>query len=271
MSSAGNDDAGVGPSGTNDDARAGSSQQELAAHYHEMFLDSQQEQAGSDDEDEEYEGGDEDEDMEDAEDDIMGTGGDTTASGGGTGSETSSQAKRKRERRPNKVGTTRECFTVVDADGVPKEPAHLAKGYFLQLAAILRDTVSLNEASIRKKEKKHLRVQLLARLHARYQFPSEFDNEDLTGNIVNTFALTRFTKALSGFKTLVRSMLKEGADFAKINYHFPKVTRPIFDVFMENEELDYTKKQTLWGKEMRDLNIGNHRLGSRGYDGKQPI
>jgi hypothetical protein len=42
------------------------------------------------------------------------------------------------------------------ASGIPKEPVKFAKGYGLQLAAILRDVVNVNETNLRSKG--HLRV-----------------------------------------------------------------------------------------------------------------
>ena len=86
----------------------------------------------------------EDEEMVDAEE-RRARGDETTDSGAGYGSETSSQAKRCRERRPNQVGTERQKFTVVDSEGAPVETKGLAKGYGLQVAAILWDVVNLNE------------------------------------------------------------------------------------------------------------------------------
>ena len=158
---------------------------------------------------------------------------------------------------------------MVDSDGVPKEPKDLAKGYGLQVAAILRDVVNLNEVNIQDKNKEHLRTQLISRLHARYEFPPEYNNQDLTNNVVNTHALVKFTKALSGFKTMVRQKIGKGAGYAEIHDHFLKVTETDFDAFLANEELEYTKKQRKWGRDMKGLNIGNHRLGCRGYDGKE--
>jgi len=40
--------------------------------------------------------------------------------------------------------------------GIPTEPKHLARGYSLQLGAILRDVVNVNETKLRTKKKKHL-------------------------------------------------------------------------------------------------------------------
>ncbi|KAK1660551.1 hypothetical protein QYE76_048710 [Lolium multiflorum] len=52
-------------------------------------------------------------------------------------------------RRPNRVGTTRDIITAVDAKtGIPTEPKHVAKGYGLQLGAILRDLVDVNETKL---------------------------------------------------------------------------------------------------------------------------
>jgi hypothetical protein len=123
----------------------------------------------------------------------------TTDSGTGAGgSETTSKANRRvrKKRRPNLVDAQRDTFTLVDpASGIPKEPLKFVKGYGLQLAAILRDVVNVNETNLRSKD--HLRVQLISRLHARYEFPPEYRNQDLKKNIVNRYALTRFTKHLS--------------------------------------------------------------------------
>ena len=44
-----------------------------------------------------------------------------------------------------------------------------------------------------------------------------------------------------------------------------------FEEFKLSLQTDEAVKWTKWGKDMRDQNIGNHRLGIRGYRGKQPI
>jgi hypothetical protein len=93
------------------------------------------------------------------------------------GSETTSQANRRvrKKRHPNLVAAQRDTFTLVDpASGIPKEPLKFAKGYGLQLATILRDVVNVNEMNLQSKD--HLRIQLISRLHARYEFPLEYRN-----------------------------------------------------------------------------------------------
>jgi hypothetical protein len=102
----------------------------------------------------------------------------TTNSGAGAGgSETSSQAniRVRKKRRPNLVAAQRDTFTLVDpASGIPKEPVKFVKGYGLQLAASLRDVINVNETNLQSKD--HLRIQLISRLHARYEFPPEYRN-----------------------------------------------------------------------------------------------
>jgi hypothetical protein len=154
------------------------------------------------------------------------------------------------------------------ASGIPKEPVKFAKGYGLQLAAILCDVVNVNETNLRSKD--HLRVQLISRLHARYEFPLEYRNQDLKKNIVNRYALTRFTEHLSSYKTMLRDMIADHEPFEEVHRHFPQMTEEDFKVFLANEDDDFTKAQSKWGKDLTEKNIGHHRLGCHGYDGKKP-
>jgi hypothetical protein len=143
----------------------------MEEHYRLMDLESQQEDA-------EYRPSDDDD--ADAGDDFERRVIDqeTTDSGTGAGgSETSSQANRRvrKKQRPNLVAAQWDTFTLVNpASGIPKELVKFAKGYGLQLAAILHDVVNVNEMNLRSKD--HLRVQLISRLHTRYEFPPEYRN-----------------------------------------------------------------------------------------------
>jgi hypothetical protein len=248
----------------------GSSQRKLDEHYRLMVSDQLEDLPGSDDESSE-EGDDE---MDNDGEDERAAADETTDSGvAGGSSDTTTEAKRKRkQRRPNRVGTTRDIITAVDAKtGLPTEPKHVAKGYGLQLGAILRDVVDVNETKLRTKKKQHLQAQLLARLHARYEFPVEYRNEDTKDNIVNRRAVSKFTKNLSGYKTMLRGMLGDNETWTEIQRHFPRMTLEQYNKFLENEELEYTKRQSTWGKELADKNIGHHNLGCRGFEGKQPV
>jgi hypothetical protein len=143
----------------------------LLEHYQLMARESQEEQRANDGDDDQSDLDDEGDDGDDG--GILGE--ETTNSGAGGGSESSNQVKKCRTRRPNKVGNVRQTFTEVDpSNGVPLMPKDLAKGYFLQVAAILRDVVNINKTTLKKKET--LRTQLISRLHARYEFPRDYDN-----------------------------------------------------------------------------------------------
>ncbi|KAK1643482.1 hypothetical protein QYE76_061287 [Lolium multiflorum] len=123
---------------------------------------------------------------------------------------------------------------------------------------------------LRAENKAPLRAQLIARLHARYKFLGDYASSHQTNNIVNSQALLKFTKHLSSYKYMVRKLIAEGKGFEEVHSAFPHVSQADFDAFVANEELQATKNRKLWGKEMRELNIGNHNLGSRGYEGKEP-
>ena len=269
-----------------------SSQEELEEHYNRHFFRTEEdaEAAGV--------GGDEDHEMEDAAggsadepsaaargggetsgDEASGAAGgggetsgdDPSGAAGSSGTGTSGAKRPRKARRQNTVGTGRDTVKEVDpASGLPVEPKDVAKGYGNQLACILREVVNLNETDLRAESKAPLRAQLIARLHARYKFLGDYASSHQTNNIVNSQALLKFTKHLSSYKYMVRKLIAEGKGFEEVHSAFPHVTQADFDAFVANEELQATKNRKLWGKEMRELNIGNHNLGSRGYEGKEP-
>jgi hypothetical protein len=76
----------------------------------------------------------------------------TTDSGAGAGgSESTSQAniRVRKKRHPNLAAAQQDTFTLVDPNsGIPKEPIKFAKGHGLQLEAILRDIVNVNETNL---------------------------------------------------------------------------------------------------------------------------
>ncbi|KAK1692077.1 hypothetical protein QYE76_008774 [Lolium multiflorum] len=260
------------------------SQEQLEEHYNRHFfrMEEDAEAAGF--------GGDEDHEMEDAAggsadepsgDEATGAGGSTyepsgdeatgAAGGGGetsgddpsgaagsSGTGTSGSKRPRKARRQNTVATGRDTIKEVDpASGLPVEPKDVAKGYD-------------NEMDLRAENKAHLRAQLIARLHSRYKFLGDYASTHETKNIVNSQALLKFTKHLSSYKYMVRKLIADGKGFEEVHSAFPHVSQADFDAFVANEELQATKNRKLWGKEMRELNIGNHNLGSRGYEGKEP-
>ena len=104
-----------------------------------------------------------------------------------------SQPKRQRkDRSPNVLGTVREEFTEMDSEGNPTAPKQVVKGYSVQLGCILRSTVSINTEILRHK------------LHERYKFLADFANTRLSGNKVNSAALTRMSTSLSTWRSKVK-------------------------------------------------------------------
>jgi hypothetical protein len=117
-------------------------------------------------------------------------------------------SQQKKDRCPNQLKPLQEVILEVDPkSGLPKEAA---RGYGNNVACILRDTVTINEQNIRQKLKKSIAVLLISKLHARYQFPSPYNGQELMGNIVNIVALGKISKALSAWKTRLRAMITTG-------------------------------------------------------------
>ena len=161
----------------------------------------------------------------------------------------------------------------MDLSGLPTKPEHLAKGYGNTCATILRANVSVNTGDLRAKENEPLATLLLTKLHARYKFPDEYVNHDLKGNVVNNRALGKFSKALSTWRSNVRKELDkpDGAGLPEIKRLWPQITDEDLAIFKAKASTTSSQSQRQYMKSLRDKNLGNHNLGSRGYAGKQPI
>jgi hypothetical protein len=174
----------------------------------------------------------------------------------------------RKGRAPSKLGTKREIVKEVNpASGLPTLPEDLKSSYPGQIGAILRETANINDTNIRHKLKTSQSALLIQKLHERYEFPHPYNNLSLTNNIVNTQALIKFSKALSSWKTRLRGFVDNKVPWAVITKKFPTVSLEDFKKFLENEDRSKMKDLRKWGKEMRDKNLGNHHLGSRGYEG----
>ena len=74
------------------------------------------------------------------------------------------------------------------------------------------------------------------------------------------------TKALGNWKTRVkRYLFTEKVSYEEIIKKEPTVTEEHLKVFEATCQTDAAKAKSVRGKEMKELNIGNHRLGSGGY------
>ena len=196
---------------------------------------------------------------------------DATTDDGGARTDGSQPKRQRKDRRPTVLRTLKEEVTEVDSDGNPTAPERIVKGYSLQLGCILRSTVSINTENLRHKDRGNLRNLLFTKLHERYKFPAEFENTSLKGNKVNNAALTKMSKALSTWKSNVKRMIEKGESYEKIKEKNPSITEDDYNDFKINCSSTASSQSSEWGKQMRELNIGEHTLGPGGYRVAEPI
>ena len=183
-----------------------------------------------------------------------------------------SQPKRQRkDRRLRVLSTVREEFTEVNSDGHPTAPKHVVKGYSVQLGCILRSTILINTNNLRNKDNGNLRNLLFTKLHERYKFPAEFENTRLSGNKVNSAALTKMSTTLATWRAAVKRMIEKGDSYEKIKAKYPLMSEDDYKEFKIKCESSATSESSQWGKEMRKLNLGVHQLGPGGYRVAEPI
>ena len=196
---------------------------------------------------------------------------DATTDDGSARTDGSQPKRQRKDQRPNMLGNVKEEFTEVNCDGDPTAPKELVKGYSVQLGCILRSTVSINTENLRHKDRGNLRCLLFTKLHERYKFPNEFANTRLSGNKVNSAALTRMSTALSTWRSTVKAMIEKGDSYEKIKAKYPLMSEDDYKEFKIKCESSATSESSQWGKEMRELNLGVHQLGPGGYRVAEPI
>ena len=196
---------------------------------------------------------------------------DATSDDGSARTDGSQPKRQRKDRRPTVLRTLKEEVTEVDSDGNPTAPKQIVKGYSLQLGCILRSTVSINTENLRHPDRGNLRNLLFTKLHERYKFPAEFENTSLKGNKVNNAALTKMSKALSTWKSNVKRMIEKGESYEKIKEKNPSITEDDYNDFKINCSSTANSESSKWGKEMRELNLGEHTLGPGGYRVAEPI
>ncbi len=196
---------------------------------------------------------------------------DATTDDGGARTDGSQPKRQRKDRRPIVLRTLKEEVTEVDSNGNPTAPERIVKGYSLQLGCILRSTVSINTENLRHPDRGNLRNLLFTKLHEQYKFPAEFANTSLKGNKVNNVALTKMSKALSTWKSNVKRMIEKGESYQKIKEKNPSITEDDYNDFKINCSSTTNSQSSQWGKEMRELNLGEHKLGPGGYRVAEPI
>ena len=122
---------------------------------------------------------------------------DVTTDDGSARTDGSQPKRQRKDRRLNVLSTVKEEFTKVSSEGHPTALPEIVKGYEGQLGCILRSTVSINTENLRHCDRGNMCNLLFTKLHERYKFPADFANTRLSGNKVNSAALTRMSTALS--------------------------------------------------------------------------
>ena len=122
------------------------------------------------------------------------------------------------------LDTVKEEFTEVSSSGHPTAPKELVNGYAGQLKCILRSTVSINTENLRHRDRGNLRNLLFTKLHERYKFPGDFANTRLSGNKVNSAALTKMSTALATWRAAVKRRILRGDSYEKIKETNPSIT-----------------------------------------------
>ncbi|KAM3336288.1 hypothetical protein ACQJBY_030338 [Aegilops geniculata] len=196
---------------------------------------------------------------------------DATTDDGSARTDGSQPKRQRKDRRPNVLGTVKEEFTEVSSEGHPTAPKEIVKGYAGQLGCILRSTVSINTENLRHRDQGNLRNLLFTKLHGRYKFPDDFANTRLSGNKVNSAALTKMSKALATWRAVVKRSIEKGDSYEKIKETNPSISETDYLEFKIKCESNATAESSQWGKDMRDLNIGVHKLGPGGYRAAEPI
>ncbi|KAK1694307.1 hypothetical protein QYE76_011004 [Lolium multiflorum] len=205
-----------------------------------------------------------------AEDDTTDGAAEDDTTDGAAEDDTGAPKKLRRERRPNVLSTVKQAFTKVNASGHPTAPPDLVKGYSAQLGCILRSTVSINTENLRHPDRANLRTLLFKKLHERYEFPVDCSEKRLMRNKVHNAALTKMSTALASWRNRVKKMINSGASYDKIKESNPSITEQDYADFKIKCESESTSDSSQWGKDMRKLNLGTHKLGPGGFRVAQP-
>ena len=69
----------------------------------------------------------------------------------------------------------------------------------------------------------------------------------------------------------MKRMIEKGDSFEKIKVKNPSISEDDYKEFKIKCESSASEESSQWGKEMRDLNLGVHKLGPGGYRVAEPI
>ena len=69
----------------------------------------------------------------------------------------------------------------------------------------------------------------------------------------------------------MKRMINKGDSYEKIKAKNPSISEDDYKEFKIKCESSATSESSQWGKEMRELNLGEHKLGPGGYRVAEPI
>ena len=93
-----------------------------------------------------------------------------------------------------------------------------------------------------------MRNLLFTKLHERYKFPAEFENTRLSGNKVNSAALTRMSTSVSTWISAVKRMIDKGDSYEKIKAKYSSISEDDYKEFKIKCESSATSVSSHWGK-----------------------
>jgi hypothetical protein len=113
----------------------------------------------------------------------------------------------------------------------------------------------INTRNLRDPGNAHLVQLLLQKLHERYQFPPEYDNQNLKDNVVNQLALTKMSTALASWRTRVKKRIDKKESWEEIKKHKPLLEHDDYVLFKEELETDTFKALSALGKKMYEQKV----------------
>ena len=88
---------------------------------------------------------------------------------------------------------------------------------------------------------------------------------------MNSAALMKMSMALATWRAAMKRMIQKGDSYEKIKEKNPSISEDDYKEFKIKCESNVTVESSQWGKEMRELNLGEHNLGPSSYRVAEPI
>ena len=87
---------------------------------------------------------------------------------------------------------------------------------------------------------------------------------------MNSAALKKMSTALATWRAVVKRRIEKGDSYEKIKETNPSISEADYLEFKIKCEGNASAESSQWGKDMRDLNLGVHKLGPGGYRVAEP-